>query len=63
VEGKLEFPEDPVETAFDPDVAEAALEHDDALLDLFADRLGEIHPRLTRTLGEGWQGGGEGVPD
>jgi hypothetical protein len=42
---------------FDPDLAEAAFEgedEDEVLLDLLSDRLDDVHPRLTRSFGEGW---------
>ena len=49
--------------AFDPDLDEDDLDEEDedeSLLDLLSDRLDEIHPRLTRSLGDGWyEGDGE----
>jgi hypothetical protein len=52
VEGELaRFPDERSQEPFDLELAEAALEDVDRLLDLFADGLDEIHPRLTRTRG------------
>jgi len=52
-------PDDLPESSFDPELAEAGLENDDALLDLFAEGLDEVHPRLSRTLGDEWARGDE----